>query len=285
MNALNGVLRAAARFVFEPMAGWPPIVPLLLVSAVSGVLAALVFRYVSNQDALRRVADKVRASLLALRLYKDDTVVTFEAVGGLFAASMARLWYSLSPLIVMIVPFMLLLFQMGMYYQFRPLVPGKDVIVQVDVLPEKWPDYSNIQLATPEGIAVEARHADSFDHNVSFRVRPTGDDVSGDLSIQLNGAEVASKAIVATNDMSRLHYFSPLRAGGGFWTRSNFGEYLMYPAEPAFPASSPIQRIEIHGVQAASTPLFGWDINWLITFLLASIVAALIAKPWIGVQF
>ncbi|RMF83992.1 MAG: hypothetical protein D6744_03815, partial [Planctomycetota bacterium] len=155
MNALNGALRAAARFVFEPMASWPPIVPLLIVSAISGVVAALVFRYVSNQDALRRVADKVRASLLALRLYKDDTVVTFQAVGGLFAASMARLWYSLSPLVVMIIPFMLLLFQMGMYYQFRPLEPGEKYVVQVDILPEQWADYSHIELRAPDGVDVE----------------------------------------------------------------------------------------------------------------------------------
>ncbi|RMF78994.1 MAG: hypothetical protein D6744_09540 [Planctomycetota bacterium] len=74
-----------------------------------------------------------------------------------------------------------------------------------------------------------------------------------------------------------------MRPGSGTWQA--FGEQLLYPAEPAFAADSPIQRIEICGVQPLSTPLFGWDINWVITFLIASIVAALIAKPWIGVQF
>ena len=92
MNALNAVLLKLTDLLLAPFMALPAQVALIVLSVVAGVLAALAFRYTSNQDALKRVADQVRASLLAMRLFKDDLRSVFRAQLSLFTASGLRLW-------------------------------------------------------------------------------------------------------------------------------------------------------------------------------------------------
>ena len=41
----------------------------------------------------------------------------------------------------LIVPFVLLLAQLAMWYEFKPLVPGKAALVEVALTPEAWADF------------------------------------------------------------------------------------------------------------------------------------------------
>lgn len=260
-----------------PFASLPPIVPLVLLSAVLGVLAAWAFRYTSNQTGLKRVADRVRASLLALRLYKDDTAVTFRSIGGLLSASMLRLWYSLSPLIFLLVPFVLIAAQMAMYYEFRPLRPGEKTLVTAQINPDRWDELRDARLIAPDGATVLARNRDAHDHSVMWVLRADKPIGQSKLEVRAGGV-VEPKQLVIAKDDGALHFVSPMRPGTSFWDR------LLYPGEPAYGANAPIQKISIE-YGSASTPLLGWDIHWTITFLIVSIIAALIAKPFLKVQF
>ncbi len=131
MNTLNAALLKLTGMVLAPFASLPAQVALIVISFVAGVLAAVAFRYTSPQSRLKRVANEVRASLLAIRLFRDDLRAVFAAQGTLFKASALRLIYSLPPLLVLIVPFVLLLAQLAMWYEFRPLTPGQQVLLEV----------------------------------------------------------------------------------------------------------------------------------------------------------
>jgi hypothetical protein len=61
-------------------------------------------------------------------------------------------------------------------------------------------------------------------------------------------------------------------------------ERLLHPAEHAFDASAAVRAIVVH-YPARATPILGLDVPWWLTFFIVSIVAALLAKPWIKVQF
>ena len=51
------------------------------IAAVTGVLLLVVFKYTSNQRAIKRVRDDINANLLALKLFKDSTAVSLRAQG------------------------------------------------------------------------------------------------------------------------------------------------------------------------------------------------------------
>lgn len=277
IDAINSVLRPATVAVMGAFANMPPMVPLAVISAVLGVLAALAFKYTSNQAALKRVADRIRASLLAMRLYRDDTAVTFKAIGGLLGASLGRLWYSLSPMIVLIVPFVFIIAQLAMYYEFRPLRPGDKTLVEARVLPDQWDTLRDIRLTPPEGVSVLAKNRDEHTSSVWWVIRADKAIETSLLKFQVGGVR-ADKQLVVSDHPERLHYVSPMRAGPSFWDR------LLYPGEPPFSPASAIQSIRVD-YPPNSTPLLGWDVHWLITFLIVSIVGALIAKPFLKVQF
>jgi len=282
MNALNAVLLKLTGAILAPFSSMPAQVALIVISAVAGVLAAIAFRYTSNQKALKRVADQIRASMLAMRLFKDDVRSMFGAQFGLLKASGLRLFHSLPPLVVLIIPFVLLLAQLGMWYEFKPLQPGDKNVLEVAITPAAWQQYKSLQAEPVEGIELIGPIPNEHDKTLRWGVRPQA--VSGDgvvtLKLKLGEQVVAEKQLVVSTDdaANRLRFISPVRAGTNFWDR------LLYPAEPAFENGGPIERIDID-LDSRSNTIFGWGIPWWLTFFIVSILAALALKPVIKVQF
>ena len=156
MNTINALLTAISDVLLGPLAGWPPVLVLVLVSAVSGVLMAVVFRYTSRQQALRRVADRGRAQVLAIKLFKDDPTGMFRSLGQLMKYTGLRLCHSLPPALVMLVPFVLLLTQLARWYEYRPLYPGEKAVVEMPLTEEAWAQSRDVVLQSPAQIQVEA---------------------------------------------------------------------------------------------------------------------------------
>ena len=47
----------------------------------------IIFKYTSNQKAIGRVRDHIKANMLALKLFKDDMSVTFKSQGRVFGGA------------------------------------------------------------------------------------------------------------------------------------------------------------------------------------------------------
>lgn len=281
MNALNAAIASAVAAILAPFAALPPWVGLCVVAAISGVVAAIVFRFTSNQKALKRVSDRVRASLLALRLFSDDPRNLLRAQGGLLAASGMRLLLSLPPLLVLIVPFTLLLAHLAMYYEFRPLPRAlsplnEAALLEVETSPAAWPALSNTAPICPEGVTLDAHVREPARHTIVWRITASKP-VRGAIQIPVDGVTFA-KQLVIDDKAAELRFASPRRAGPGLWDR------LFFPGEPAFDTASPIQSITIQ-YPPRETPIFGYAIPWWLTFFVVSILAALAVKPLVGVQF
>lgn len=277
MNALNSLLTRLADMLFVPFAAWPGIWTLCLFSAVIGVLMAWVFRLTSNQRALKSVADRIRAQLFAIKLFKDDLGVAFRCQVELMKATGLRLWYSLPPMLVMLVPLVLVLVQLAMRYEHRPLAPGESAIVELQISPEGWESFQKASIEAPEGIAVETPALrDATRYTVFWRVRANGP-VEGTVRFTV-GHQIVEKSITAGDKSSRVLVVSEVRPGPGFF------EKLLHPVEPGFDHESPVESIRV-GYPERSTPVFGWDVPWWLTFFLVSMLAAVVARPWLKVQF
>ncbi len=89
----------------------------------------VVFKYTSNQRAIKRVRDDISANLLTLKLFKDNTSAVLKAQGRLLLGAGRLLVLALVPMAVMIVPVTLLLGQLSLWYEKRPLPVGEEAIV------------------------------------------------------------------------------------------------------------------------------------------------------------
>src|ERR1051326_432955 len=99
----------------------PPVLGLSVISALVGIGMLWVFQKTSNQQRLKDVKRKVSASLLELRVFRDEPVVTWRAQKSLFGANLRYMGLALQPALVMAVPVALLLIHLEAFYGRAPL--------------------------------------------------------------------------------------------------------------------------------------------------------------------
>ena len=278
MNWINGILTPIGNVLLTPVQTWPPAVVLVLLSVVAGVLMTVVFRYSSDQKGLKRVASLTKAQLMCLRIFKEDLGVALRCQGDIFKSIGRRLWLSLPPMLILIVPFTLVLTQLSIRYERRPIRSGESVVLAVELSPDSWPDDSdNLSIRVPAGVVVETPALrDEAAHTVYWRLglREPADEP---LTLQA-GLHSFEKSFIGTDDTDRLCNVSPRRPGAGFFDR------LIYPAEPGFGGDSPVRSVDLR-YPTRSTPIFGLDIPWWGTFFIVSMLAALCVRPFLRVQF
>jgi hypothetical protein len=276
MDILNALLTTLGEWLLAPFRTYPA-TGLVVWSVVSGILMTYVFGKTSNQRALRRAADNIRAQLFAVKLFKEDLVVTFQCQIALLKSTGMRLLHSIPPMLVMIVPLMLVLAQLAMRYEYRPLVNGERAVVALHIKPEHWRDRRHVRLEPGDGFVVEtAALRDEKNSTLFWRVRADGNE-SKRLQWDIGGQAV-SKELPMSATHSALRISNPKRPGASTWAQ------LLHPAEPSLAADLPVASIDIH-LTRRDTPIFGWSIPWWATFVVVSILAAFIAGKFMGVQY
>ncbi len=280
MDAINAFLTRATDVVLAPAASWPPLLVLLMLAAVCGAAATWVFGRTSSQRRLAAASDRARAELLGMKLFRDDVRVVLRCQWGLLKAVGARLLLALPPLVVLAPPFAVILCQLALRYEHRPLVAGESVVVELGIVPEAWPAGREAVLEVPPGVAVETPALrDGREHAVWWRLRVESapNEGAGPLHVRL-GEERLEKSLTVAADPARLGAVSRRRAGPGFRDR------LLHPGEHALPRGSIARSIIVHYPQR-TTAVLGVDPPWWLTFLVAALAAGLVARPFLRVRF
>lgn len=268
MTQLNILMTKLGMAILEPLSAIGMAGMLIVVSIIVGVGLAVVFRFTSNQKALKRAADQIRANLLAVKLFQHDLGVTLRCQGEMFKWIGKRLALSMPPMLVMIVPVAIVLSQLGLWYEHRPLRIGEAAVVEVKLrndVPATLEPRINLQTPALRDVEKQA---------VYWRVVPLFD--SG-LWLTVNaGDEQANKWLpVAHNGLAP----APVRRPEpGVWNQ------LLHPGEAPLPADSAVREIIIHQPKRA-TPILGVDLPWWLTFLMVSCAAAYAVRSVVKVQF
>ncbi|MCK4874016.1 MAG: hypothetical protein KAS72_14940 [Phycisphaerales bacterium] len=277
MNTINALLTKVGELILAPATDWPPIITLVVCSIVAGVVMTIVFRFTSNQKALRSITNRTRAELLSLKLFRDDLGVALRAQGRLLRLIGLRLAYSLVPMAVMVIPFVIVLTQLALRYEHRPLRAGESAVVELHLSPADWEKGRDTVLDVPTGVTIEIPPLrDGAAHAVYWRIRVDTDQVEplgwrvGDTSVE--------KRLTVVGSENQLLTVNPRRAGPGLWDR------IAHPGEPAFASDSPVQAVVVRYPDRV-TPIFGLRIAWWVTFLVVSMLTALVVRPFLKVQF
>jgi len=272
MWTINRILLALFDVVYRALVALHPVVALIVVSGVFGVLALLVVRYCSRQEAIGRIKDRIRADLLSIWLYKDELRVMFRAVPRILWGALRLQGNMLPPLLVMLLPMVLICAQMAAWHEWRPLRVGERALLKVTLDAEAGDADLNLEPRLPAGVTVSHRNRSPKVREVCWYVqaeRPGRYQLSFDT-----GGEQCTKELVVGDAFGRV---SPVRHRGG-WVDS-----FLYPTEEPLPDDSVFRSIAV-GFPGLDSWLYGsaW---WIIWFLVYSIVVALIVKPYLRVNF
>jgi hypothetical protein len=269
---LNALANAAGRPLLAPVAWMPGWLSATLVAAVTGAFLLLIFKYTSNQAAIKRVRDNIDANLYALKLFKDATSVVLAAQAAMIRGAARLFVLAIVPMLVMMVPVLLLLGQLSLWYQQRPLRVGEEAVMTLTLGGQPGDPMPSVVLEpTPaaEVLTGPVRVPSQREVVWLIRAREAG---SHRLSVRA-GEQAVTKELAVGDGFMRI---SPRRPG---W---DWEDVLLNPAEPAFPPSSTVRSIEV-AYPDRSSWTSGTD-NWVIYWFAASMVAALCVKPFLNVN-
>ncbi len=270
LAVLNPLCTHLGNIVFSILDPLPIWVGLTILPALAGVVMLIGFRYASNQKAIGRAKDDIKANLLALKLYKDDLRVTFGSQLRILWAILRLQRYVLTPVLILALPMLLALAQMGARYQWRPLHPDERTLLRI------WsasPDAvaADAHIEPHPGLVVEVGPI-AGEHDVVWRVRAGAE---GRHVVRITVAnDVLEKEVVVGEESQRVSAVRP----GRRWT-----EQLFHPVESVIASPQDVNAIELTFSERESW-IYGSD-YWIISFFVISMAAALILKPLFRVRF
>jgi hypothetical protein len=259
-------------FAFEPLEGFPPLVSIAVWAILTALLVLLAYRLASNQTAIRRVKELLQAHLLEVRLFQDQPGVVWRAYAKLLRTALAYLGRSLMPLAVVAIPVTLLIVELEMRYDQRPLLRGETALVAVHLSDRAAVEGLSLDLPPQlEQTAPLVRIPAEME--VVAQIEPRA---VGRLEIVVHAAGRAfSKEVVAGEGLPRV---SRTRVRGGVLG------WLLEPGEEPLPDAGPVASIEVryHDRPVTLGPL---EVNWLVAYFVLTFAAGLALKRFVGAEF
>lgn len=262
MWPINSVLGKFFDLLFFPLRSFHPWAAMVLISLLTGLLMLFIYRLTSDQTGIRKVKDKIKAGLLELRLYRDNMGVTMKAQGQILLANLRYIALNFKPLAVMIVPLVLILAQLNLWFGSEPLKVGESAILRVEIAPGTRLLDLDLALEVPPQVSVETPPLRIEElREVDWRIRAESPGVFG-LTVKAGGHSVSKEVIV---DGRPLQKVSALKVG------RRFLDQVLYPGERPLPGNSPVRSVELT-YPAQRLHLLGIRLHWIIAYLALSIV-------------
>ena len=259
---LNQIANAVGRFLLAPLGFLPEVAGAVIVAVVTGVLMLIAFKYTSHQSAIKQIRNGIKAELLALSLFKDSIAVSLRSQWRIIQGAMKLILISLIPIGCMMIPVTLLLGQLSLWWQARPLQIGEDVVVTLALNENDKTSWPNVTLQTAPAMEITQG---------PFRIRSRRE-----LCWQLQARAAGYHRLNFLVDGQPVE--KELAAGSGTMRVSiqrpgwHLSDILMNPAEAPFQLSSKVNSIRIqypmdttwtHG-RYSSLFFHSWLVFWFI---------------------
>jgi hypothetical protein len=229
------------------------------------------FKRCSDQARIQVAKRKIRAHLLAFRLFGDEPAMIFKSQGQLLVWNLRYLALMLRPTIITIIPLALLLFHLDAVYGRRPLRAGESAFVTAQLAEGSEPQMASL-LLVGHGIAVETPALRfPVERRACWRVRAGGSE-SGTVLLTLASGSVTKRVQAG----ARAGYLSERRV-------SSLLAWICYPGEARL-TDAALSSIEVE-YPSAEISIFGFGVHWLVWFCVVSLVAMLAFRRRLQVTF
>lgn len=268
---LNALANGVADHALAPIGLLPGWLSATLVAVFSGALMLLIFKYSSNQNSVKRARNDIKANLLALSLFQDSVAVSIRCQLRVLAGALRLFLLAIVPMLVMTVPMCLLLAQLALRYQARPLRVGEEAVLTV-VLSDDSSELPEVRLEPAPGVeATIGPVRVPSKHMVCWNVRAREEGCHR-LTLSVDGQSYEKEIAVGSG-------FMPVSLRRPAWS---WPEVLLHPRETPLPRDSVVQSVEVeYPDRIAWTSGSG---TWLIYWFAVSLVAAFCARPLFNVQ-
>lgn len=254
---------------------------ILFLSILTSIIALIVYKYVSSPSKIKKAKNKIKANILAIRLYKDF----WKVIAGSFFKSLLYVlkYFTLNiGVIIIILPLLLPMFvQMDVRYGMRPFQVGEDIVIKAAF--SKNPNDLDIQLLENVNFKplMNPVFIDAFKdeenkkplQEVNWKVKVTG---HGATKIKIKVNDQVFEKTLLTGKQKKA--FSNKK-----FSASSI-EHFIYPVEELFPENDTLKYIYIN-YPGKNISFLGLGIHWLIYYLLLVLIFVLALRKRFGVEF
>lgn len=257
MDVFNHFVTVFFDFVLKPFEGLQPFYGLLFLSFLSGVFLLKLFGMVSNQKAIQKTKDKIQAHILEIVLYQNQLGLSMRGMLRTLRANVAYLKHALLPLVVLTVPCVIILAQLYIRYDHRPLKVGEETTVEIVADPtaglDEW------ALSTTDGLEILGP---------PFKIK-----ARGEATWRLKALADGKQTAILQDGGRRYEKNVYVGESDGKIVPGRFRQWfqsLLHPGEKRLDPNSKLKAITVTYPEITHD-LFHIKFNWLVLFLIVSV--------------
>jgi hypothetical protein len=275
MGTFFSVIVKIFDIILLPFRDLPPFFGFSCIALFTGYLAVAIFKYVSDQKALKEIMNRIKVHFAEILLYRDDIRQILFAQKEILKYNFFYFIRTIKPAIPIVAIVLMILSQMNLRYSFRPISADEPLVVKVSM--SNNPEVENTEdviLYLPYGFEAvsPAFHLAAEQIEWNIKSSRTGE---FDLAFQAGKNIFHKKVLIG----------KPTRPFSPHLGKQGFVEKVFNPLEELLPNNSPIEAIDL-GYQARTFNLgvFGWSIHWLVAFLVIAIAFGLFCRKLLKVS-
>lgn len=267
------LLTVAFEIFLSPFRSLHPIWGIAAVALLTAVFILLVYRFVSNQEAIQREKKRIQGHFLGIYLFQDSAREIFRSLLRLLLAIARYLAWSLPPLLVVIFPVLLACVQLDLRYGRRGLEIGERVNVGVRWSGEMDP---RALLQAPLGVIVETPPVRIPDREeTDWRVR-VEQPAPGERTLAFAAGKTIIGIPIVSGDRVVPIWPEMGKPGGR--------NYLLSPGNDYLPKDAPFREIFIE-YPARRIDVFSLQLHWAVVFFVLALVFGFLLKRPLKVEF
>ncbi len=274
MDFVNRIASSVYSVLEAPLGFLAPELRLVLISGIFGIIALVLFKFISFQKGVKEVKDKIKGGIIAIRIYQNDLGEVSKNVGMVLLRNIKYLAMNFLPILPLMVPFVLLAAQLVTHYGFAPLPVEEGVkgtVVELAMKAGEESQVSGMSIELPD--TLEARTPlvrNSFKGLAWIEVAPTAPGEQSLAFVLADGTRVEKS--IHTGELKDGVALQPERVAG-------FLPAWLWPAEDTL-KGTPVETIKFVYPERELRWMPDGPVGVLLTLLVASMAfGVLILKP------
>jgi hypothetical protein len=240
-------------------------------SLAAGLVMPLVFLYASDQRSIQVEKDRIKAHLLAVRLYPDQLTVVLRSYAAVLAGTGRYLRLAFKPMLYIVLPLTFLIARAELYLGKCAVRPGQPFLFTVHTASAEVGE--EVLLQPPAGVVVTAPPVHiASDKEVVWRLS-SNDEGEYHLTVAVGGQRYEKRVLVS----QQSRWLSPVRLRGAPWKR------IFLSAEDGLPPKAPIESMEVD-YSPRTIDLAGVKWDWIWLFLVLSLITGFLVKTILRIQ-